>query len=124
MEKSTRREPSLAYTSERLRAGIPALQLQPLSPTAPALGKFPEFLPRIERILRDREVEYEEDEEGLVHGSIPNEDVSEDDLTVFIFARWRDEDDGQKWFLAAEDIRAVLLYQRNPHSDLQPFNHI
>ena len=103
-----------AYTAERFRVGIPALQLLPLSEktlisTAPALIKFCEFLPRIERILRDREVEYDENEVELLYRNIPGEDLSEDDLTVVILAEWSNDADGQKWLLAAEDIHAVLL---------------
>ena len=103
------------YTAERFRVGIPALQLLPLSETtlpstAPALIKFRGFLPRIEQILRDREVEYEEDEVELLHRKIPGEEVSEDDLTVVILAEWSNDADGQKWLLAAEDIHTVLLF--------------
>ena len=103
-----------AYTAERFRVGIPALQLLPLSETTlpsttPALIKFREFLPRIEQILRDREVEYDENEVELLHRNIPGEELSEDDLTVVILAEWSDDADGQKWLLAAEDIHAVLL---------------
>ena len=114
----TPRSSVFAYTTERLRIGIPALQLlplseEPISPTSPALYKFQEFLPAIERILRDRAVdrgeEFGEDEVELVYRCIPDEEVSDDELTVLIFARWRDDDDGQKWFLAAEDIREILL---------------
>ena len=102
------------YTAERFRVGIPALQLLPLSETtlpstAPALVKFRGFLPRIEQILRDREVEYDENELELLHRNIPGEELSEDDLTVVILAEWSDDADGQKWLLAAEDIRTVLL---------------
>ena len=102
------------YTAERFRVGIPALQLLPLSETilpstAPALVKFREFLPRIEQILRDREVEYDENEVELLHRNIPGEELSEDDLTVVILAEWSNDADGQKWLLAAEDIRTVLL---------------
>ena len=103
-----------AYTAERFRVGIPALQLLPLyetllPSTAPALIKFREFLPRIEQILRDREVEYDENEVELLHRNIPGEELSEDDLTVVILAEWSNDADGQKWLLAAEDIHTVLL---------------
>ena len=103
-----------AYTAERFRVGIPALQLLPLSETtlpstAPALIKFREFLPRIEQILRDREVEYDENEVELLHRNIPGEELSEDDLTVVILAEWSNDSDGQTWLLAAEDIHTVLL---------------
>ena len=64
-----------AYTAERFRVGIPALQLLPLSgttlpSTAPVLNKFHDFLPRIEQILHDREVEYDENEVELLHRNI------------------------------------------------------
>ena len=103
-----------AYTAERFRVGIPALQLLPLSgttlpSTAPALIEFRDFVPRIEQILRDREVEYDENEVELLHRNIPGEELSEDDLTVVILAEWSDDADGQKWLLAAEDIHTVLL---------------
>ena len=102
------------YTAEQYRVGVPALQLLPLSATemsqpAPALNKFYEFLPEIESILQKSEIEYDDELVELVYRHIPDEEKSEDDLTVLILALWKDDDDGQKWLLAAQEIKTLLL---------------
>ena len=101
-----------AFTAERYRVGIPALQSLPLhtttSPPLAASIKISRFLPRIYEILERRDVDFEDDGIDLRHRTIPGDVPSDDDLTLLIDTNWNSDDDGQKWYLAAGDIRDLL----------------
>ena len=102
-----------SYTAERYRVGIPALQLLPLK-TLPSLSplasaKVAEFLHRIHALLERRYVEFEEHDIDLCCRTIPGDTPSNDDLTLLIIARWNSDNDGQNWYLVADDIRELFV---------------
>ena len=101
------------YTAERYRVGIPALALLPLQarplPDSPATTKFREFEPRIHHILREKDIDFEAHETEVVYRTIPGDSPSEDDATVIIYASWIDDERAQSWYLAAHEIKNVLI---------------
>ena len=102
-----------AYTAERYRVGIPALQLLPLlallSICPLASARVAEFLPRIHGLLERRYIEFEEHDIDLCCRTIPGDTPSNDDLTLLVIAKWNSDNDGQNWYLAADDIRKLFV---------------
>ncbi|KAL8793306.1 MAG: hypothetical protein Q9195_004083 [Heterodermia aff. obscurata] len=105
---------ALNYTAERYRLGIPALPLLPLQglplPSySPITAQFMNFEPRINQILREKDIEFQRHETEVVYRTLPGDSPSQDDATLVIYASWIDDDKAQSWYLAAHEIKSLLI---------------
>lgn len=52
---------------------------------------------------------FRENKTTLVHRTLPDSSPTANDLTILISADWRDDEEGNLWFLAANDVRELLV---------------
>lgn len=101
------------YTAERYRVRIPALKPLPLLQTAAysfsaAYAEIGRLREPIREILRAWNIHNQENNACLYHRHKPGETPADGDLTVCIIAPWNDDEDAQRWYNAAADVRDLL----------------
>jgi len=101
------------YTAERYRVGIPALKPLPLIQTAAysfsaAYTEIRRLREPIRKILGAWNIHIQDKGPCLYHRHKPGETPTDGDLTAHIIAPWNGDEDAQRWYNAAADIRDLL----------------
>lgn len=102
-----------SYTAERYRVGIPALKPLPLLETEAysfhaAYTEIRRLREPVRGILGGWNIQVPGMIPCLSYRHKPGETPADGDLTVLIIAPWRDDEDAQRWYNAAADIRDLL----------------